>query len=262
MKIIPNNIYESWAKSYHENTIAFENREQRIAESFDEIERNLKLIGATAIEDKLQKGVPETIEKLSRAGIKIWVLTGDKLETAINIGYSCNLLKKNMDLIVIRGCDNPIDDGSTVEQIELALKQVSSQKMDKFALVIDGRALIHALVEPTSFKFLNLALYCSAVVCCRVSPLQKAKVVLLVKGFMKSLCLAIGDGANDVSMIQAAHIGVGIAGEEGMQAVMSSDYAIAQFRFLERLLLIHGRWSYVRTSSMILCFFYKNLTWM
>ncbi|KAG6885888.1 hypothetical protein C0993_008407 [Termitomyces sp. T159_Od127] len=146
-----------------------------------------------------------------------------------------------------------------------------------FILVIDGAALGDAFEdEGNKNLLLRLATSCEAVVCCRVSPLQKALVVRLVKDGLGVMTLAIGDGANDVSMIQAAHVGVGISGEEGLQAVNSSDYAIAQFRFLKKLLLVHGHWSYARNGTMyvsikaflvsdfslvhrILNFFYKNV---
>ena len=108
-------------------------------------------------------------------------------------------------------------------------------------------------------SFLDLAVMCKAVICCRVSPLQKALVVKLVKRHLKSILLAIGDGANDVSMIQAAHVGVGISGMEGLQAARSADIAIAQFRYLRKLLLVHGAWSYHRVSKVILYSFYKNM---
>jgi phospholipid-transporting ATPase len=94
---------------------------------------------------------------------------------------------------------------------------------------------------------------CKAVICCRVSPLQKALVVKLVKKNTQSILLAIGDGANDVSMIQAAHVGVGISGVEGLQAARSADIAISQFKYLKKLLLVHGAWSYQRLSKLILC---------
>ncbi|VDL67029.1 unnamed protein product [Nippostrongylus brasiliensis] len=97
-----------------------------------------------------------------------------------------------------------------------------------------------------------------AVICCRVTPLQKAEVVDLVKRNKKAVTLSIGDGANDVSMIKTAHIGVGISGQEGMQAVLASDYSVGQFRYLERLLLVHGRWSYFRMAKFLRYFFYKN----
>lgn len=92
----------------------------------------------------------------------------------------------------------------------------------------------------------------------RVSPLQKALVVKLVKRSTKSPLLAIGDGANDVSMIQAAHVGVGISGVEGLQAARSADVAISQFRYLRKLLLVHGSWSYQRLSKLILCMSFKR----
>lgn len=129
-----------------------------------------------------------------------------------------------------------------------------------YGLVIDGSSLGHAFEEEfTKDLLLELSTRCKAVICCRTSPLQKALIVKLVKEGLGAMCLAIGDGANDVSMIQAADIGVGVAGEEGLQAVNSSDYAIAQFRYLNRLLLVHGHWSYMRNSSMIVNFFYKEI---
>lgn len=126
----------------------------------------------------------------------------------------------------------------------------NGRKPGGFGLVIDGSSLQHAFAEDfTKELLLDLATRCKAVICCRVSPLQKALIVKLVKEGLGAMCLAIGDGANDVSMIQAADVGVGVAGEEGLQAVNSSDYAIAQFRFLCRLLFIHGHWSYMRNSE-------------
>ena len=98
-------------------------------------------------------------------------------------------------------------------------------------LVIDGPALGVALGDERHKSILlQLAMLCEGVICCRVSPLQKALIVRLVKDGLGTMTLAIGDGANDVSMIQAADVGVGISGEEGLQAVNSSDYAIAQVR--------------------------------
>ena len=129
------------------------------------------------------------------------------------------------------------------------------------ALIIDGKTLNFALEEDVRETFLELAMLCKAVVCCRVSPLQKALVVKLVKDNVAgSVTLAIGDGANDVSMIQAAHIGVGISGQEGLQAARSADFAIAQFRFLRKLLLVHGGWAYSRVAKVIIICFYKNIT--
>ena len=131
--------------------------------------------------------------------------------------------------------------------------------LQSLGFIIDGKSLKFALEDDVKGLMLNIGKRCKAVICCRVSPLQKAEVVLLVKNTLKAITLAIGDGANDVGMIQAAHIGVGISGEEGLQAVRASDYSIAQFRFLRRLLLVHGSWAYNRVSKLILYFFYKNI---
>ncbi|KAI9475863.1 MAG: hypothetical protein EXX96DRAFT_574950 [Benjaminiella poitrasii] len=257
-RVIDEGEYQKWAARYKVASNSISNREEQIESVCEEIENSLTLIGGTAIEDKLQEGVPDTIAVLAEAGIKIWVLTGDKVETAINIGFACNLLTKDMLLINV----NARSEEETTEQLQKSLDEVEEKsKLQKCALVIDGESLKHALEEPCRQALLDLGIQCRAVICCRVSPMQKAKVVNLVKKGLKVMTLAIGDGANDVSMIQEANVGVGISGEEGRQAVMASDYAIAQFRYLSKLLLVHGRWSYLRTSEMIMTFFYKNIMW-
>jgi phospholipid-translocating ATPase len=126
-----------------------------------------------------------------------------------------------------------------------------------FAMVIDGDTLRHALDPSIKELFLTLGAQCETVVCCRVSPAQKAATVKMVKEGRNALTLAIGDGANDVAMIQEANIGCGLFGHEGSQAAMSADYAFGQFRFLTKLLLVHGRWSYQRVADMHGNFFYK-----
>ncbi|RCH88679.1 hypothetical protein CU098_004406, partial [Rhizopus stolonifer] len=257
-RVIEEEEYEAWAARYKNASNSIRNREEEIERVCEEIETSLTLIGGTAIEDKLQEGVPDTIGVLAEAGIKIWVLTGDKVETAINIGFACNLLTKDMLLISV----NAHSEEETIEQLRKAsLEMQEKSKTQKCALVIDGESLKYALEPNCKDELLELGTQCRAVVCCRVSPMQKAKVVNLVKKGLKVMTLAIGDGANDVSMIQEANVGVGISGEEGRQAVMASDYAIAQFKYLSKLLLVHGRWSYLRTSEMIFTFFYKNIMW-
>jgi phospholipid-translocating ATPase len=223
----------------------------------DEIEQEMELLGATAIEDRLQEGVPECIETLKIAGIKIWVLTGDKLETAINIGFSCKLLTKDMKIFTLKGPIGIEDLNACRDDIE------KGSGKHKFGLVVDGTALKEALQKHHREVFLKIACECSAIICCRTSPLQKAKVVELVKKTKNAMTLAIGDGANDVNMIQMADIGIGIStGREGMQAVMASDYAIGQFRFLKDLLLVHGRWSYQRIAEATLQSFHKNIAFV
>ncbi|KAH9709261.1 phospholipid-transporting ATPase 3 [Citrus sinensis] len=258
-------MYERWNEKFIQAKSSLRDREQKLDEVAELIEKDLTLIGCTAIEDKLQEGVPACIETLARAGIKIWVLTGDKMETAINIAYACNLINNEMKQFIITSETNAIRDveerGDPVEIarfmreevkrelnkcIDEAQQYIHSISGEKLALIIDGKCLMYALDPSLRVILLNLSLNCSSVVCCRVSPLQKAQVTSLVKKGARKITLSIGDGANDVSMIQAAHIGVGISGQEGMQAVMASDFAIAQFRFLTDLLLVHGRWSYLR----------------
>lgn len=404
-------------------------RHEMLEELADEMEQDLHLLGATGIEDRLQDGVPETIQLLKRAGIKIWVLTGDKMETAISIGVSTGLLshdhsaeqvslkenasgsqsevsfsssqrrrpvslqehdrntgvhlatdgsdpevrptpsskRSDMELILIRGDYEPekysaskkssssarkegLQSEKVVDSISLAGSSTRGKSMEEHpvmaqiraalesfskkpqrdsreqpevnketdissdntrenssrfvdympwklyekwdpasalvkpfqrsissvkkrevaqlqpredqntALVIDGLALKFAFEDPICKDLLlELACQCTSVICCRVSPLQKAMVVKMVKDAKQVMTLSIGDGANDVSMIQEAHIGVGVAGEEGLQAVMASDYSIGQFRFLARLLLVHGHYAYLRNTSMVMLFIFKNI---
>jgi phospholipid-translocating ATPase len=262
--------YEEWNKDYDIAANAVVGREDKLEEVSDRIENQLWLVGGTAIEDRLQDGVPESISLLGQAGIKLWVLTGDKVETAINIGFSCNLLDNDMDLIILKVTDDNIASieaqldeklkifGLTGSEEELAAAQTDHEPPPPtHAIIIDGDTLKLALDETMKRKFLLLCRRCRSVLCCRVSPSQKAAVVNMVKTGLDCLTLAIGDGANDVAMIQEAHVGVGIAGVEGRAAVMSSDYAIGQFRFLTRLVLVHGRWSYRRLAETIANFFYK-----
>ncbi|KAL6187139.1 hypothetical protein ACLB2K_043254 [Fragaria x ananassa] len=272
-------MYESWNEKFIQAKSALRDREKKLDEVAELIETDLTLIGCTAIEDKLQEGVPACIETLARAGIKIWVLTGDKMETAINIAYACNLINNEMKQFIISSETDVIREAENRgDQVEIARVIKDEVKKDlkrcleeaqqylrtvsgpKLALVIDGKCLMYALDPTLRVMLLNLSLNCNSVVCCRVSPLQKAQVTSMVRKGAKKITLSIGDGANDVSMIQAAHVGVGISGQEGMQAVMASDFAIAQFRFLTDLLLVHGRWSYIRLCKVITYFFYKNLT--
>lgn len=262
--------YEQWNRDYDIAANAVVGREDKLEEVSDRIENHLWLIGGTAIEDRLQDGVPESISLLAQAGIKLWVLTGDKVETAINIGFSCNLLDNDMDLVILKVTDDNVSSMEALLDEKLALFGLTGSKEElaaaqndheppapTHALIIDGDSLKLALDDSVKRKFLLLCRKCRSVLCCRVSPSQKAAVVNMVKTGLDCLTLAIGDGANDVAMIQEAHVGVGIAGVEGRAAVMSSDYAIGQFRFLTRLMLVHGRWSYRRLAETIANFFYK-----
>ncbi|KAG5457226.1 MAG: phospholipid-transporting ATPase 1, partial [Olpidium bornovanus] len=265
VRCIPEEEYAVWSGIYDRAATQLVNRQDELDKAAEIIEKDLLLLGATAIEDKLQDGVPETIHTLAQAGIKIWVLTGDRQETAINIGYSCKLIMEDYSLIICNE-ESHFATKDFLEKKLQAVKQASEQldaegqELEPMCLIIDGATLRYALEKEVELVFLELAMFCKAVVCCRVSPLQKALVVKLVKKQAKSVLLAIGDGANDVSMIQAAHVGVGISGMEGLQAARSADFAISQFRYLRKLLLVHGAWSYQRLSKLILYSFYKNIT--
>lgn len=273
-KVLGEEEYQTWNREHEIAAAAIVDREDRLEAVSDLIERDLTLLGGTAIEDRLQEGVPDTIALLADAGIKLWVLTGDKVETAINIGFSCNLLNNDMELIVLKIEDEQIS--SAEEELDkhlasfnmtgsdeelVAAKKTHEPPAPTHAIVIDGDSLKLVLDEQLRQKFLLLCKQCKSVLCCRVSPAQKAAVVSMVKSGLDVMTLSVGDGANDVAMIQEADVGVGIAGEEGRQAVMSADYAIGQFRFLQRLVLVHGRWSYRRLGETIANFFYKNIMW-
>nr|XP_045234161.1 phospholipid-transporting ATPase IC isoform X4 [Macaca fascicularis] len=300
-KEIEEKEFAQWNKKFMAASVASTNRDEALDKVYEEIEKDLILLGATAIEDKLQDGVPETISKLAKADIKIWVLTGDKKETAENIGFACELLTEDTTICYGEDINSllharmenqrnrggvyakfapPVQErffppggnraliitGSWLNEILLEKKTKRSKILKlKFPRTEEERRMrtqskrrLEAKKEQQQKNFVDLACECSAVICCRVTPKQKAMVVDLVKRYKKAITLAIGDGANDVNMIKTAHIGVGISGQEGMQAVMSSDYSFAQFRYLQRLLLVHGRWSYIRMCKFLRYFFYKN----
>ena len=267
-------------------------------------QRDLKLIGASAIEDRLQDGVPDTIATLRKAGIKIWVLTGDKQDTAIQIGFSCNLLDQGKDIIILNDTGDSEEEVAkfkvaktasdeekhrarvaSVRRAQERMLPVIREKLEEmkaklaedpgfeFQAAVDGHTLEALLGDAgskpgtddltlkTSRALLDLTMQCKSVIGCRVSPAQKAQVVNFVQNNLKHkpITLAVGDGANDVVMIKAANIGVGISGREGQQASNSSDYSIGQFKYLKPLLLVHGHWCYHRIAKLIFYSFYKNM---
>ena len=277
MRILSEKEYENFSFELNKAKMDTEKKNEKISLCYEMVESNLTLIGATIVEDKLQENVPEVIKDLRLSGIKIWMLTGDKLSTAYNIGLSCNLISKDMKVFKIEGKkiikNEHLEDINKEERIQTIVKFIKEfshykgyiNSMDKktnlnFSILIDENALFTINEsEEISKMFLNVAKDAITVICCRVSPLQKSQVIKMMKNYDKSkITLAIGDGGNDVSMIMEAHIGIGIYGEEGMRAVQSSDYAIGEFKILHRLLLFHGRTDYIRNSECIQYFFYKN----
>ncbi|KAM6396139.1 phospholipid-transporting ATPase IK [Rhynochetos jubatus] len=289
--------YSEWSRRHREASILLQDRARELDKLYEEMEQNLQLLGATAIEDKLQDGVPETIQLLQLGNIKVWVLTGDKQETAVNIGYACKLLMDDMEILEEKEISEILESflvninhhdgsGEAPSSGRLSQQRSGTSCHKKKAIIISGDFLDKILHTGEVLKeqkgrlwrrlarcgatgsqeqgslvekaFVDLATSCQAVICCRVTPRQKALIVQLVKKHKKAITLAIGDGANDVNMIKTADIGVGISGLEGMQAVQCSDYALAQFSYLQRLLLVHGRWAYLRICKFLRYFFYKT----
>nr|XP_055103217.1 phospholipid-transporting ATPase IK isoform X2 [Symphalangus syndactylus] len=307
---VAEDIYEDWQQRHQEASLLLQNRAQALQQ----------LLGATAIEDRLQDGVPETIKCLKKSNIKIWVLTGDKQETAVNVGFACELLSENMLILEEKEISriletywensNNLLTKKSLSQVKLALV-INGDFLDKLLVSLrkEPRALVQnvnmdeAWQEPGQSRrdflyarrlsllrrrfglplaaplaqdsgarrssevlqeraFVDLASKCQAVICCRVTPKQKALIVALVKKYHQVVTLAIGDGANDINMIKTADVGVGLAGQEGMQAVQNSDFVLGQFCFLQRLLLVHGRWSYVRICKFLRYSFYKTMASM
>uniref|UniRef100_A0A3Q3VSE1 Phospholipid-transporting ATPase n=1 Tax=Mola mola TaxID=94237 RepID=A0A3Q3VSE1_MOLML len=265
-KVVSDEVYKSWSANRQRALAALENREELVMETAVQLETNLSLLGATGIEDRLQESVPETIVALREAGIQVWVLTGDKPETAVNIGYACRLLEEddlviNMNVVVQLTCTSILD--CTLEEVRrYSADPHNVDTTPDISLVIDGSTLTMALAADLRDRFIELAKHCRSVLCCRVTPLQKSSVVKVVREKLKVMTLAVGDGANDVNMIQAADIGIGISGQEGMQAVMASDFTISRFKDLKKLLLVHGHWCYTRLANMIIYFFYKNVAYV
>jgi len=202
---------------------------------------------------------------MKKTGIKVWVLTGDKIETAINIGFSAGLLDNRMDQHLVDKVKNA-EIMQELQEIEKFFKEsvIGKSEHKKQAIIVAGSSLIE-IERDENLKnvFLHISDNSDVVLACRVSPKQKADIVHMIKEkHPNDTTLSIGDGANDVSMILQAHVGVGILGKEGMQAARSADYAIGQFKFLKRLLFVHGREAYRRNSLLILYTFYKNVLYV
>uniref|UniRef100_A0A8C3LF18 Phospholipid-transporting ATPase n=1 Tax=Chrysolophus pictus TaxID=9089 RepID=A0A8C3LF18_CHRPC len=275
--------YDRIDRQLNEAKMALQDREEKMAKVFEDTEADMHLIGATAVEDRLQEQSAETIEALHAAGMKVWVLTGDKMETAKSTCYACRLFQTSTELLELTarvvGESERKEDRlhellmdyhkrliQDVPKPRGSLKRSWTLSQD-YGLIIDGSTL-SLILNPSQdsssshYKniFLQICLKCTAVLCCRMAPLQKAQIVRMVKNTKGSpITLSVGDGANDVSMILEAHVGIGIKGKEGRQAARNSDYAVPKFKHLRKLLLAHGHLYYVRIAHLVQYFFYKNL---
>ncbi|XP_029558708.1 probable phospholipid-transporting ATPase IH isoform X1 [Salmo trutta] len=266
--------YEEACHQLSDAKLALKDREQRLAQAYDLIERDFTLLGATAVEDRLQEKAADTIESLQKAGMKVWVLTGDKMETAAATCYASKLFRRSTQILELtkkrteeQSLHDVLFDLSRTVLRQRSLSGLSVECQD-YGLIIDG-ATLSAVLKPSPESsgsgnyreiFLEISRNCSAVLCCRMAPLQKAQIVKLIKASKEHpITLAIGDGANDVSMILEAHVGIGIMGKEGLQAARNSDYAIPKFKHLKKMLLVHGHFYYIRIAELVQYFFYKNV---
>ncbi|XP_073710330.1 phospholipid-transporting ATPase 11C isoform X2 [Misgurnus anguillicaudatus] len=268
-----------------EARLALQDREEKLMAMYNQVETGMSLIGATAVEDRLQEEAAETMEALQAAGMNVWVLTGDKMETAKSTCYACRLFQRGTELLELTV--RTLEDGRSKREdrliellrdyhrkavqdappVKAGVARSWSTANQEYGFIIDGATLSLLMNPPreadaTLYRslFLQICQNCTAVLCCRMAPLQKAQIVKMVKNSKGSpITLSIGDGANDVSMILEAHVGIGIKGKEGRQAVRNSDYAIPKLKHLKKLLLAHGHLYYVRIAHLVQYFFYKNL---
>ncbi|XP_059051431.1 phospholipid-transporting ATPase IF [Achroia grisella] len=229
---------------------------EQVTKRFSKFEAELTLVGATAVEDCLQDDVADTLAALKRAGIKTWVLTGDKVETAINVAQSCGHISENDRRMFLIG----VTAESLHDQLDQCKRITKEQTYKDLTLVVDGTSMSVILGTPSAPIFADISVKCDAVLCCRLSPIQKAEIVKLIKHSpSRPITAAIGDGANDISMIQEAHVGFGIFGKEGHQAARCADFAFTKFSMVKKILLVLGHWYYQRLATLIHFFNYKNL---
>uniref|UniRef100_A0A4W5QZK7 Phospholipid-transporting ATPase n=1 Tax=Hucho hucho TaxID=62062 RepID=A0A4W5QZK7_9TELE len=276
-KLLSSEEYAQADAGLREARLTLDDRENKLMAVYNQVETGMSLIGATAVEDRLQEEAAETMEALQRAGMKVWVLTGDKMETAKSTCYACRLFQRGTELLELTV--RTLEDGGRRREERLhevlldyhkraynvtTIDNFIGTKQD-YGFIIDGATLslvFNSSPDSSHYKTLLLQICqnCTTVLCCRMAPLQKAQIVNMVKNSKGSpITLSIGDGANDVSMILEAHIGIGIKGKEGRQAVRNSDYAIPKLKHLKKLLLGHGHLYYVRIAHLVQYFFYKNL---
>jgi phospholipid-transporting ATPase len=271
-RVLDNTFAENWLRQYNEASSALQNRAERLAKVAEDLEVQMELLGITAIEDRLQDEVPEVIADLAKAGIVLWMLTGDKEETAINIGHSCNLLQPDTKEFFLTRINDKEEYNTQLLRVADEVEQArltrvvdlqNGESAPEIALVMDGPSFKYfdEMNKTHRAKLLQIGKACRSVIACRLTPVQKQQLVNLIKVDTKpkATTLSIGDGANDVSMIREADVGVGIFGKEGRQAANNADFAIGQFKYLRRLLLVHGRWNYSRQSRVFLYSMHKNM---
>jgi magnesium-transporting ATPase (P-type) len=254
LRRIEGNEANEWRALWHEAASTIHGRTAAIAEAAIVVEDHLELIGASAVEDRLQPQVQESVQWLRDAGIRVWVLTGDKLETAVEIGRTSAVIAQHSEMLVV---SQETDEG-VHEQFSKYLAQWEQGEHFADPVLILTAHATERVLGPELNPFLAIAERCQSVIFCRVSPFQKASIVALLKRQKNARTLAIGDGANDVGMLQEADVGVGVKGREGAQAASASDFAVPRFRHLIPLLAIHGHWICHRLTHVSMFMLYKN----
>ncbi|XP_054711575.1 probable phospholipid-transporting ATPase IIA isoform X1 [Uloborus diversus] len=239
-KVLTEEQYADFEVRYNQAKVSIHDRSAKVTAVIESLERDLELLCVTGVEDKLQDNVRPTLELLKNAGIRIWMLTGDKLETAISIAKSSRLVSRTQQIHVFE---------TAASRTEAHLELNAFRRKNDCVLIIKGDSLEMCLKFYPN-EFMELACQCPAVVCCRCSPTQKAAVVRLIQNQTGRRTCAVGDGGNDVSMIQAADVGIGIVGKEGKQASLAADFSVLQFSHIARLILVHGRYSYKRSAAL------------
>ncbi|EXJ80352.1 phospholipid-translocating ATPase [Capronia coronata CBS 617.96] len=242
--------YDSFASAYADASLALHDRDARMAAVIQtHLEHDLELLGVTGVEDRLQKDVKPSLELLRNAGVKIWMLTGDKIETARCVAVSARLVARGQHIQTMAKLKAK---GQAKDALDMMRNQIES------CLLIDGESL-GLMLSQFRQEFVSVAVKLPAVIACRCSPTQKAEVAQLIRKHTKKRVCCIGDGGNDVSMIQAADVGIGIVGKEGRQASLAADFSITQFCHLTKLLVWHGRNSYKRSAKLAQFIIHRGL---
>ena len=251
-KIISQEDFDKWNQEYNEALTSMENRKEKISNVISKLENNMDFLCVTGVEDLLQDEVASTIDNLRNAGMKIWMLTGDKVETATCISISAGIKAKNHKIFTIKNDEfNDMTLGDRIFKLKQRFSEYKQKiEIDPYIFIIDGDTLDLAL-KHCEEEFFTTAMQAPSVVCCRCSPTQKRIIVKTIKKFIgDGRTAAVGDGGNDVAMIQEADVGIGIVGKEGLQASLAADYSIKEFKSLSILLLWWGRVSYKNTATM------------
>ncbi|KAJ6002931.1 hypothetical protein N7451_005478 [Penicillium sp. IBT 35674x] len=242
--------YQEFSAKYKQASMSFQDRDAGLAKVVGEyLERDLELLGVTGVEDRLQRDVKSSLELMRNAGIKIWMLTGDKVETARCVAISAKLVSRGQ---YIHTVSKVTDKSAAQEALDFLRNKTDC------CLLIDGESLT-LMLGPFRTAFISVAVLLPAVIACRCSPTQKAEVANLIRQHTKKRVCCIGDGGNDVSMIQAADVGIGIVGKEGRQASLAADFSITQFHHLTKLLVWHGRNSYKRSAKLAQFIMHRGL---